>query len=103
MVFVNDEGVKDKLWALKEVSTTNSFAGCLDMIMYEQLEIKAIEETIKVKEQLEIKKSEMEQDLISQQGELAKLMGGKTTFKSIFSRGSKAEQIQKLESGIPEL
>jgi hypothetical protein len=28
-------------------------------------------------------------------------MGGKTTFKSIFSRGSKSEQIQNLEKQIP--
>jgi predicted esterase YcpF (UPF0227 family) len=30
-------------------------------------------------------------------------MGGKTTFKSIFSRGSKNEQIQSLEKEIPEM
>jgi hypothetical protein len=30
-------------------------------------------------------------------------MGGKTTIKSIFSRGSKSEQIQKLERENPDL
>lgn len=30
-------------------------------------------------------------------------MGGKTTFKSFFSKGSKNEQIQKFQKQIPEL
>lgn len=34
---------------------------------------------------------------------MAKLMGGKTTFKSLFSKGSKNEQIQKFEKEIPDL
>ena len=44
----------------------------------------------------------MSEDLLTLQAEQAKLMGGKTTFKSLFSRGSKNEQIQKLEKSIPQ-
>lgn len=45
----------------------------------------------------------MDQKLLSDQAEFASLMGGKTTFKSIFSRGNKSEQIQILEKDIPAL
>ena len=40
---------------------------------------------------------------MNNQSEVAKLLGGKTTFKSFFSKGSKSEQIQILEKEIPEL
>jgi len=45
----------------------------------------------------------MEEALLGRQGELSKLSGGKTTLKSLFSRGSKDEQVSKLKAGIPEL
>ena len=63
--------------------------------MYEQLEVKAMEETIKVREKMETTKNTLQENLAGMQAELGKLMGGKTTFKSLFSRGSKSDQIQK--------
>jgi hypothetical protein len=35
--------------------------------------------------------------MLSAESELAKLMGGKTTLKSFFSKGNKDEQIKNLE------
>jgi len=42
----------------------------------------------------------MEEKKKDDQHELSKLMSGKTTFKSIFSRGNKNEQIALLEKAI---
>ena len=62
-----------------------------------------MEEALRIKEKYEADKKENDELLLKSQSELAKLMGGKTTLKSIFSRGSKNEQIQKLEKDIPDL
>lgn len=57
--------------------------------------MRAMEEALRAKERLDVEKQSKNEELLTSQSELAKLMGGKTTFKSIFSRGSKTEQIQK--------
>lgn len=54
-----------------------------------------MEEALRGKERLDADKQAKNEELLTSQSELAKLMGGKTTLKSIFSRGSKSEQIQK--------
>jgi hypothetical protein len=41
---------------LKEVATVNSFTSTLDLITYEILEVKAMEEALKIKEKLETEK-----------------------------------------------
>lgn len=56
-----------------------------------------------MKQTLEGNKKKLEEKCLNNQAEVAKLLGGKTTFKSIFSKGSKSEQIQILEKEIPEL
>jgi hypothetical protein len=61
------------------------------------LEVRAMDEALKIKEKLEVEKQDKSEQLLTNQSELAKLMGGKTTIKSFFSRGSKSEQIQKFE------
>ena len=71
--------------------------------MYEQLEVKAMEEALKTKEKMEAAKVSLENQLLEVQSEVAKLSGGKTTFKSLFSRGSKVEQVEKMEKWIPTL
>jgi sorting nexin-1/2/sorting nexin-4 len=103
LLFVNNQNVQTNIAALRDVSAVNSFAATLDLITYEILEVRAMEEALKTKERLDIEKQEKSEELLTNQAELAKLMGGKTTFKSIFSRGSKSEQIQKLERENPDL
>ena len=56
-----------------------------------------MDEALKIKEKLEVEKQDKSEQLLTNQSELAKLMGGKTTIKSFFSRGSKSEQIQRFE------
>jgi hypothetical protein len=56
-----------------------------------------MDEALRIKEKLEVEKQDKSEQLLTNQSELAKLMGGKTTIKSFFSRGSKSEQIQKFE------
>lgn len=56
-----------------------------------------MDQAIKIKEKYDTEKKDKENLLLDRQAELAKLNSGKTTLKSIFSRGSKNEQIQKLE------
>jgi hypothetical protein len=97
LIFVNDGAVLKNVEALKDATVVNSFTPCLDLISYEILEVKAMEEALRVKERYEMDKKDKEEQLLKCQAELAKLKGGKTTFKSIFSRGSKNEQIVKLE------
>jgi hypothetical protein len=103
LLFVNNQNVQTNIAALKDASAVNSFTATLDLITYEILEVRAMEEALKGKERLEADKQGKSEELLTNQAELAKLMGGKTTFKSIFSRGSKSEQIQKLERDNPDL
>jgi hypothetical protein len=49
-----------------------------------------MDEALKIKEKLEVLKQDKSEQLLTNQSELAKLMGGKTTIKSFFSRGSKS-------------
>lgn len=95
MLFYNNQTVQGTIAALKEVSEVNSFSATLDLITYEILEVRAMEEALRGKERLDADKQAKNEELLTSQSELAKLMGGKTTLKSIFSRGSKSEQIQK--------
>lgn len=62
-----------------------------------------MDQAIKLKQKYDSDKKDKENLVLDRQAELAKLNSGKTTLKSIFSRGSKNEQIQKLELQIPEL
>lgn len=103
LIFVNNHKVQDNIRNLRDVAAVNSFSASLDLITYEILEVKAMEEALRIKEKYEADKKESDELLLKNQSELAKLMGGKTTLKSIFSRGSKNEQIQKLEKDIPDL
>ncbi len=41
-------------------------------------------------------KKNLEEKYLTNQAEVAKLTGGKTTFKSLFSRGDKKQQIETL-------
>jgi hypothetical protein len=101
LIFVNNTQVQSNVSILKDASVVNSFAVCLDHITYEILEVKAMEEALKIKEKYETELKEKQSELLEKQTELSKLNSGKTTLKSFFSRGSKTDQIQKLELGVP--
>lgn len=48
-------------------------------------------------------KRKLEEKCLDNQSEVSKLMGGKFSFKSLFAKGNKNEQLQTLEKEIPEL
>lgn len=48
-------------------------------------------------------RKKLEEKCLDSQTEVSKLMGGKFSIKSIFSKGSKNEQIQTLEKQIPDM
>lgn len=48
------------------------------------------------------KKRKLAEKRVSEQSELTKLLSGKTTFKSFFTRGNKNEQITALEKSVAD-
>lgn len=52
LIFVNNPDVQTNIASLKEASAVNSFTATLDMITYEILEVRAMEEALKSKERL---------------------------------------------------
>jgi hypothetical protein len=56
LLFVNNQNVQTSISALKEVTTVNSFEATLDLITYEILEVRAMEEALKTKERLDVEK-----------------------------------------------
>ena len=112
LLFVHNHKVQDNIRNLRDhsVNTVNPFEICLDLITYEIREIEGMEEAITTRESYEStyfinvdKKKSLQEKCLSSQAEVAKLTGGKTTFKSLFSRGNKNQQIDQLEKEIPEL
>lgn len=45
--------MQDNIRALRDASGVNSFTGCLDHITYEILEVKAMEEALKIRDKYE--------------------------------------------------
>lgn len=52
LIFVNNPNVQTNIASLKEASAVNSFTATLDLITYEILEVRAMEEALKSKERL---------------------------------------------------
>lgn len=49
LIFVNNQNVQTNIASLKEISAVNSFTATLDLITYEILEVRAMEEALKIK------------------------------------------------------
>jgi hypothetical protein len=67
LLFVNNASVQSNITALKEVSTVNSFTSTLDLITYEILEVRAMDEALKIKEKLEAEKQTKNEELLTNQ------------------------------------
>lgn len=106
LLFVHDHKVQGNIQTLKEVTTEKPNAFCLfyDQLVYEGREIEAFQEAFASKDEQESNESfklgnkrKLEEKCLENQSEVSKLMGGKFSFKSIFAKGSKNEQLQTLE------
>ena len=81
----------------------DSFELILDLIRLENIEIKAFLETIEQKEKYESIRSKLQDKQRSDTQEMQKILAGKTTFKTVFSRKSKDEEISLLEKSLAEV
>ena len=52
LVFVNNHKVQDNIRAFRDVAAVNSFVATLDLLTYQILEVRAMEEAYKLKERL---------------------------------------------------
>lgn len=66
------------------------------MIAYEVLEVEGMQELLIDRDNFEAHYFKCNEKMLSAESELSKLMGGKTTLKSFFSKGNKDEQIKNL-------
>lgn len=104
LIFTNHNQVNVTGREIRDLTAaTNNYDALVDLVRIECREVDAFIETLQQKEFCEkLKKSTMEK-LKEQQSELAKLIAGKTTLKSIFTKGSNQEQAQQLEKKIQEV
>ena len=75
----------------------------MDLIRLENIEIKAFLETIEQKEKYENIRSKLQDKQRSDTQEMQKILAGKTTFKTVFSRKSKDEEISLIEKSLAEV
>ncbi|EGR33888.1 PX domain protein, partial [Ichthyophthirius multifiliis] len=102
LIFNNNQILSNNLIEIQDQSKQNEFEIITDMIRMELKEVEAFLEILQQKEDLEEKKNKSQIKVKSEQAEQSKLQAGKTTFKSLFSTGSKEDKVQKLEKSIEE-
>lgn len=109
LIFTNNVEVTEKARELKEFSFNNAFDFLSDLLAFESREVEAMQEAVATREQHERTGSnkvetmkKLQDKRKDDQDEMSKLVSGKTTFKSIFTKGTKADQIKLLERTMSE-
>ncbi|CAD8189257.1 unnamed protein product [Paramecium octaurelia] len=103
LIFTNHNDVNVTAREIKDQNAqTNNYDYLVDLLRIECREVEAFQETLKQKEFVDNLKASAQQKLRDQNSELVKLQAGKTTLKSMFSKGSNTEQAQTLEKKIQD-
>ena len=97
LIFTNNVEVTEKARELKEFSFNNAFDFLSDLLAFESREVEAMQEAVATREQYENTMKKLQDKRKDDQEEMSKLVSGKTTLKSIFTKGNKADQIKLLE------
>ncbi|EGR30040.1 PX domain protein [Ichthyophthirius multifiliis] len=98
-LFINKADVSKEI---QDLTQQNEFQILYDMVRMELKEAESFLEIIQQKEDYDEKINKANLKIKSDQEELSKLQAGKTTFKSLFSTGTKDDKIQKLQKLIEE-
>ena len=102
LLFNGNAEIGEKVREFKELTTVDAFDYVVDLISVELREVIAFQEAVQARESIEEALRKTVDKRKDDQAELSKLMSGKTTFKSIFTKGSKDEQKRVYERSIEE-
>ncbi|KAL4508554.1 hypothetical protein ABPG72_003858 [Tetrahymena utriculariae] len=102
LVYNRDENLKANFREIEGQNKNNDYELLVNMIRMELKEVESFLEALKNKDMIEEKKQQAQAKLKTEQQEQTKLQAGKTTFKSLFSKGTKEDKVQKLEKSIYE-
>lgn len=96
----NNLKLSNTLTKLKEAAQRDSLEKIYEFIKQESYEISAFAEAISMRDKYEGYRAKTQERQKSETADLQKIIGGKSTFKTIFSTKSKEEDISSLEKQI---
>ncbi|KAM3137988.1 hypothetical protein pb186bvf_009883 [Paramecium bursaria] len=102
LIFTNNNDVGVTARAIKDASNVNNYELILDMIRIECREVDAFIGAMESREFMEKLKKENYSKLKEYESEKAKLIAGKTTLKSIFTKGNNQEQVAVIDKKIQD-
>lgn len=96
----NDPKIAEILNVIGNKSSENPYENLVEMLKEEIIEIEAFLETMQIKANYETQKEKAQERQTELELDLQQILAGKTTMKSLFTRGTKEENIERLEKSI---